>query len=121
MLAQQHRITKKKEFDHIFNKGRTFFTPLFVFRVVPTERNVARFAFVVSNKVSKQATKRNLIKRRMRAAVERAIDHVRPGTDTLIIASQKVVTNGDALPYPDLERSILYGLRKTQVLNNSSH
>ncbi len=116
MLPRPYRITKDKEFDLIFSKGDSFFTPLFVFRRLTTTSPIPRFAFVVSNKVAKRATKRNLIKRRMRAAIQKHLKSILGGADIIVIATQKTVANGVPVAYGDIEQTMLYGLEKMQCL-----
>lgn len=116
MLDRAHRITKDTDFETIFAQGSSFFTPLFVFRLHRTQLPIPRFGFVVSNKVARRANKRNLVKRRMRAAVQKTLSAVSGGADIIVIATQKTVVNGKPVPYGDIERTMLYGLQKLGVL-----
>ena len=50
-----------------------------------------RFAFIVSNKISKRATVRNLIKRRLREAVRRTAITKVPNADIILIAKSTLV------------------------------
>lgn len=87
-----------------------------MFRFEKNDLPATRFAFVVSNKVAKRANKRNLIKRRMRAAVGAVIDEVSPGTDVIIIGSQKLMAAGKPLGYAEIKQTLMYGLGKIKLL-----
>ncbi len=69
MLPRNCRLTKDRDISRVFTKGRRFITPFFSFHVLKTPHGSMRFAFVVSQKVGKRASARNLVKRRARAAV----------------------------------------------------
>ncbi|MDO8451470.1 MAG: ribonuclease P protein component [bacterium] len=49
----------------------------------------ARFAFIVSTRVDKRATRRNRVKRLMREAVHRALPHMQGNVDAVFIARSK--------------------------------
>ncbi len=100
----------------MFKHGASFFTPLFVIRAAENDLPVSRFAFIVSNKVSKHATKRNLLKRRMRAAVASILDTVIPGKDVIIMGTQKLMTGTTAAAYADIERTLIFGLHKSNLI-----
>lgn len=65
MLAKVNRITSDAEFRVVFRKGRRFSTEHFVVVAASGKSDVSRFGFVVSKKVAKTATKRNVVRRRM--------------------------------------------------------
>lgn len=64
------------------------------FGVLP-ERSSPGFACVVSAKIAPRANKRNLIKRRARAAVQRALPHLSPGV-ALVFYAKKPAAEADA-------------------------
>lgn len=65
MLSKLNRIKKKKDFEIIFKKGKSFKNKLFILRFLKNNFNQSRFGFVVSQKVSKKAVIRNKIRRRL--------------------------------------------------------
>jgi len=70
MLPKINRIKKKKDFETIFKKGVSFKNSLLILKVVKNNLNQSRIGFIVSQKVSKKATVRNKIRRRLAEAVK---------------------------------------------------
>ena len=73
MLKKGNRLTKKKDFEIVFKKGESVKKDFLLFQMVKNNLANSRFGFVVSKKISKKATVRNKIKRRLQSAVERAM------------------------------------------------
>ncbi len=69
MLPKKNRLTQKKDFDSVFKNGKTIKSDFLIFKFLKNRFNENRFGFIVSKKVSNKATKRNLIKRRLRKVV----------------------------------------------------
>ncbi len=69
MLGKENRLRRKKDFEEIFKKGRSFKESFLVLKILKNNLKVSRFGFVVSQKVSKKAVVRNKIKRRLREIV----------------------------------------------------
>lgn len=68
MLPQPNRLSKKIDFDRVYKKGKRLkFGPLLV-GFLPNNLNCLRLGFVVSKKISNKATRRNYLKRVMRAS-----------------------------------------------------
>lgn len=91
MLPKEHRLTDKKDFNYVFRQGWGLRSELFIVKIVKNDRGVARFGFVVSKKLVKKATGRNLIKRRMSEAVKFFLDHLQGGYDVAIIAQPAII------------------------------
>jgi ribonuclease P protein component len=86
MLPKINRIKKKKDFDLIFKKGKSFKTSLLVLKIMKNGLDKNRFGFIVSQKVSKKAVVRNRIRRRLTEMVK---DNIKPETiaqDVVFIA-----------------------------------
>lgn len=68
MLPQKNRLCKKKDFDRVFKKGKGIFGKTLGIKAYKNkEFSYPRFGVIVSNKISKKAVERNLIKRRIRS------------------------------------------------------
>ena len=105
MLKKENRLQKEKDFGKVFKGSRPIHTQNLAFRVTkrmsksPTSArasaetgeirnpkpNEARFGFVISNKISKLATRRNALKRQLRAIIEQEMPNVKAGYDVVIM------------------------------------
>lgn len=86
MLALQHRLTKKKDFEKIFKQGRAYYTKLLGIKILFNQTELSRFAVVVSAKVSKSSVKRNRLKRQIRQALRELSWEIISGFDLIIMA-----------------------------------
>lgn len=86
MLPKINRIKKKKDFDLIFKKGKNAKNGPLILRLMENSLGITRFAFVVSQKVSKKATIRNKIRRRMSEAVVANMPAIKGSIDTVFVA-----------------------------------
>lgn len=86
MLQKVNRIKKKKDFELIFKKGKSFKKNFLILRTTSNKLEVKRFGFIVSQKVSKKAVVRNLIRRRLSEAVKVDFNNVEDGVDCVFIA-----------------------------------
>lgn len=85
MLSKKNRITGKKDFERIFRKGTSFKEKFLILKIIRTLLPLSRFAFVVSQKVSKNATVRNKIRRRLRELIKKQINNKKNGIDGVFI------------------------------------
>ena len=86
MLPQTNRIKKKRDFETIFKNSSSFKGGLFILKATKNKLGLNRFGFVVSQKVSKKATIRNKIRRRLVEAVRLKIKDIKIGTDIVLVA-----------------------------------
>ena len=86
MLPKINRIKKKKDFDVIFKKGKSFKTSLLVLKIMKNHLAENRFGFVVSTKVSKNAVVRNKIRRRLSEITKDKIIPRNGAVDVVLIA-----------------------------------
>lgn len=90
MLARQYRLVKDQEYSYVFRRGQIKEETFLSLRVAPNNIASSRFGFVVSRKIAKKATARNLIKRRLIEAVRRKLDEIKPGYDLVILAKSGI-------------------------------
>ena len=83
MLPKINRLTKKNDFNAVFQKGNGAKISQLIFKARKNGLQESRFGFIVSKKVSNKATIRNKIKRRLRSAVSRV--KLRNPSDVIII------------------------------------
>jgi len=84
MLPEINRLKSKDDFKKIFKYGRISENELMKIKFLKNLSEYSRFGFIVDNKFAKKATVRNLIKRRLRAAVYFLLKNIKPGVDIVI-------------------------------------
>lgn len=87
MLPPAHRLTRRRDFARVSAAGKSVYTPTLRLRWVFTGRKASRLAVVVSTRVSKHATKRNRLRRQLRAVLREQLPHVKPGFDAVLSAA----------------------------------
>jgi len=88
MLAKINRLKKRKDFELIFKKGKKFKEDFLVLKIIKNNLNQSRFGFIVGKKISKKATLRNKIKRRLRGLVRIKLGKIKKGFDVILIAKE---------------------------------
>jgi len=86
MLIKEKRIKKRKDFETIFRNSKSLRNNLFILKVAKNNLQISRFGFVVSQKVSKKATVRNKVRRRLVAAIKAEEKNIKSGADLVFIA-----------------------------------
>jgi len=66
MLVKSHRLVKQKDFEKVFKQGRPYYTKFLGAMILANQLDFNRFGIVISSKVSKKATERNKLKRRIK-------------------------------------------------------
>lgn len=91
MLPQKHRLPKK-EIDLILRNGKYFVAKNFILKYKKNNAESSRACLIVSAKVSKKATKRNLIKRRLRYALYLIFKKNPAKLDIVLIAKPTILS-----------------------------
>jgi len=116
VLPKNNRLKKKKDFENIFKRGRSVKEDLLSFKWRPNGLKVSRFGFIVSQKVSKKATVRNKIKRRLREILKLNLPRLEKGIDGIFIA----FPGSEERNFYDMEASIKNIFIKTKILKISN-
>jgi ribonuclease P protein component len=114
MLPREYRLVKNKDFDNVWQKGRSCYGIFLGIRFVQNGANQSRFGFLVSNKVSKRAVKRNLIKRRLRAIIHEKLAEIAIGYDIIVLTKPEIINK----EFKEISSEILLCLKKTKLLKN---
>jgi len=112
MYKRQYRLTKKNDFASVHKNGRASFDALLGLKAAANNLEQSRFGIIVSKKISKKAVKRNLIKRRIRAAVKLRLKEIKPGYDCVIMALPAIVDR----KYVEIEKSLDKHLEKLKLI-----
>lgn len=102
MLPRAHRLVKKRDFERVYRYGYAYFSPLVILKFAKNNQNEPRFGFIVGNKISKKATKRNKIKRSLRAIIKTRRKNIKSGYDYILIGRQAILGK----KYSEIEREI---------------
>ena len=106
MLNLKNRLTRKSLIKDIFKTGRVRKRPLFSIyykKISPPPQ----LAVVVSKKVSPKAVKRNIIKRRFRAAFIKSTGEISNNLKVVVVVRKEVLGKS----YKDIEESFQGALR----------
>lgn len=87
MLPKKFRLTKDKDFEKVAKQGRACFTKGLGIKYIRNNLAISRFGIVVSLKVSKKATQRNKIKRRLREIIRKKLPEVKSGYDIMVLTN----------------------------------
>jgi len=90
MLSKENRLTKKKDFEYVFKKGKSFKEDFLIFKIIENHLGNPRFGFVVSKKISKKAILRNKIKRRISESVRCRIRKLKKRLDGVLLALPEI-------------------------------
>lgn len=83
MIARKNRL-KKADFERIFKNGNKAYSQYCNLRYLHNELDYCRFAVIVSNKVSKKATERNKLRRRVKAFIVNNLPNFKGNFDVVI-------------------------------------
>lgn len=112
MLAKKYRLNKTKDIEKVYKNGGSLISKILGIKFMKNGLDYSRFTFVVSIKIHKKSTKRNLAKRRMREAVRTNIELIKHGYDVIFLARPGII---DA-SYEDIKSNIFYILKKADIL-----
>lgn len=102
--------TNKELFDYVFKKGGGVYSPflsLKFFNSTVSKKN--KFFFVISSKISKKATVRNLFKRRGRNIIAK---NIKGGVSGIFFAKKGI----SELTFSQLETEMISLLKRAKVL-----
>lgn len=85
MLAKKYRLSANKEIKTVLQKGQIFFNPLFNIKYLKNNLLNSRFCIVVSTNISRKATIRNLLKRRLSAIIDKSLPNFSQNFDIVIL------------------------------------
>lgn len=86
MLPRENRLKKKRDFERVFKKGKSFKEDFLILKFVLNNLKQSRLGIIVPQKISKKATIRNKIKRRLRALLSFKLAKIKKGVDLVLVA-----------------------------------
>jgi ribonuclease P protein component len=112
MLKKNNRLLKKKDFDAVWQKGRSSYDQLLGVKSLANNLGENRFGIMVGLKVSKKAVERNKIKRRIRAIIRVEAAALAKGFDVVIT----VLPAAKKSEFAVFQASLLGHLRKLRIV-----
>lgn len=113
MLAKKNRINTDQDIKRLIQSGKTFFLPQLTIKYLINSDNIPKIGLVVSNKVDKRASARNLLKRRLREINRSLLKDLKPNYSLLIIAKKAAL----ALSFAELKKQIEFAYNQIKILN----
>lgn len=112
-MKKEYRIKKSKEFQAVFQKGRSTANRQFVVYVLEKkEQDFFRIGLSVSKKIGNAVT-RNRVKRLIRQVFLEEKEHLKSGMDYVVIARQPTAE----MNYTEVKRSLLHVFKKADMIN----
>jgi ribonuclease P protein component len=115
MLSKKNRLQKDKDFAKVFKASRPAYFGKLAVRAKENGGKPTRFGFVISNKIDKRSTRRNALKRRLRAIVRELILEIRSGYDVVVIVKENYPWPYD---YAKIKQDLVEGLKKTYIFKS---
>ncbi len=113
MSLANNSLKKKKDIDRVFKNGKAVKESCLTLKTVKNDLASPRFGFVISKKVSKKASTRNKLRRRMKGLI-RAAEKIR-NTDNLLIVGPGLETKS----FKELEELITKLFKRAGIIENN--
>lgn len=111
-------IKKSENFNIIYTKGKRIHTKYCLIFLQKSEKQL--FGFVASKKVG-NAVVRNRIKRLFRETIRKNINKFDKNFSFILIAKKQCKLDLEFLKFNDIEKDILYGLKKNEKNFNKNN
>jgi ribonuclease P protein component len=111
MLPRKYKLKRDNDFKKVFKKGRYCREDFIKARFLKNNLDISRFAFVVSSKVSKKATRRNKIRRRLEEIVRLNFSRIKTGFDMVILTESPITEK----KYREIEDKVISLLQKSRL------
>lgn len=115
MLKKANRLKKRYQFNYVYKQGSHFFGKALVLYTTPSKTKNIKVGFAVTKKIG-HATKRNLIKRRLREIVYKKIDSLKQNHNIIVVAKENIFD----FSFAELESDFTKLITKADLLNEKS-
>lgn len=113
MLSQEFRLKGQKNFDQVLNSPNVARGQFLYVKFIQNNILKTRFGFIVSNKISPLANKRNYTRRLLRQIITENRKRFNLGFDIAILAKNNIIQ----AKLPELRKDLEDILIKTKILN----
>lgn len=114
MLPKANRLKKKKDFEKVLRTGTGLKEDFLILKFVSNNLKKSRFGIIVSLKISKKATIRNRIKRRLRQLIRLKLSEIKKGIDVVLIATPGLETKD----FWEIEETINRLFKKAKIIRD---
>ncbi|MEA2113061.1 MAG: ribonuclease P protein component [Patescibacteria group bacterium] len=90
MLPKEYKLKRENDFKAVFNKGRYYQVGFIKLKIFKNNFKKNRFGCSIGLKVSKKATQRNKIKRRIEEVIRLNTDRLTQGFDIVIMVDSQI-------------------------------
>jgi len=111
MLPLKNRLKSDRDYKRVYKIGSGQGSRFFSGKAVKNQLPDSRYGFVIDLRVSKKATVRNLLKRRMREVIQANLAVLRQGYDIVFRAKPDAA----AAELEEIKRDLEYLLRKMNL------
>ncbi|MBI2038522.1 MAG: ribonuclease P protein component [Candidatus Nealsonbacteria bacterium] len=87
MLPKKYRLKKSKDISGVLKFGRINREGFLILKIRENNLNIPRFAFLISLKISKKATVRNRLKRKLSEFVRINLPVIKKNVDAVLIVA----------------------------------
>jgi ribonuclease P protein component len=115
MLPKVNRLKRKKDIERVFKEGHFFKEDFLILKLRENNLKESRFGFIVSQKVSKKASLRNKIRRRLSEIVKMKFKKTKKGVDGLLVACPGLETKD----FWELDEAVEKLFKKAKICNFS--
>ena len=112
MLPKEYRLPLRTELHRVQKEGKVYHFPYFGLLLAKNNLNLSRFAFIVSNKIHKRATKRNRITRLLRESVRLLLPKIKPSFEVVFLV-KKIILGKD---FQEVQSAVKSSFQKTGLL-----
>ncbi|PIT94547.1 ribonuclease P protein component [Candidatus Falkowbacteria bacterium CG10_big_fil_rev_8_21_14_0_10_39_9] len=108
MLNSFNRLSKNKDFDKVFQKGRSSYQEVLGAKLIPNNLDHNRFGVLVGLKINKKAVIRNKVKRQIKAVIRLEEPFLKKGYDCVIVVLPLIL----AKKYSDIKLNLKTSFKK---------
>jgi len=114
MLNRFNRLSKNKDFDKIFQKGRSSYQEILGAKLLSNNLDHNRFGVLVGLKVNKKAIIRNKIKRQIKTAIRLNEPFLQKGYDCVIVVYPLILAKN----YHEIREALSLVFKKLNFYQN---
>ena len=112
MLSRKYKLKKDSDFKKVFKQGKYYQEDFIRIRVIKNDLEVNRFGFIIGLKISKKATQRNKIKRKLEEIIRLNLKQIKLGFDIVVLVSPEIIEKN----YQEIEKTLINLFKKAKLL-----